>query len=276
PEVDPVDQSREAVVVQRERREELASSRERDESDPVLGPPMDELLRDGLGDIETVLRPKILAAHAPREIDREDDVDSFAHDLAHLASRLGTRGRGRKEKRRDGKEPRRDPRKENARALRLGKREEPWHRKVRSFPAVPAREKKPDECARNEEKEIPGLGEAHDQAPPLFEGPADGGASGGAETPADPGATVGAGGGRRSGTAAASSSISFASARRSSCRANFARSLLRRILPRPAIASGWSPPRARSSRSSSVVVRSSAGTSVTAAAYFRIASERAS
>src|SRR6185503_14016274 len=91
-EVEPVNQAREPFVVQRQRRDELAPPRESDERDPVLRAPSKELLRDLLGDVEPVLRTKILAPHASRLIDGEHDVDSLAHHLTHLASRLRARG----------------------------------------------------------------------------------------------------------------------------------------------------------------------------------------
>ena len=134
-EVDPVDQGSEAVVIERERRDELAPPGEGDQPDPVLGPAAQELLRHRLRDEEPVLGSEIFATHAPRDVDRDHDVDSLAHDLPGLVSRLRARGRDQEEKCGERKKPPGHARQMDTRPAWPGERPERWNRKLGCLPS---------------------------------------------------------------------------------------------------------------------------------------------
>src|SRR5262245_5020112 len=80
-------------VVERERALDERAAREDDEADPVARPPVDEL-RDGLlGDVEAVVRTKVLGSHAPRRVEGDHDVDPLGIDLDTPVPRLRARRR---------------------------------------------------------------------------------------------------------------------------------------------------------------------------------------
>ena len=95
----------------------------------------DESLHDVLGDLETILRLKVLREHRAREIDRQHDVDAFARHV--LGVRAGARTRQRDDRRREQQVAQHEQRRASSRGRRAGP--PPARRRARTrSPAVAA------------------------------------------------------------------------------------------------------------------------------------------